>query len=154
MKGVFFTSFQLARGEAFRRLGGGFLKFQMPCQLSAVRPLATQVRNALVMRGVPEKIVWACELALVESCNNAVQHACDGSNARSIEVEVQCSASVVELRINDQNPGFSWPERAQLPEADEESGRGLYLIRTLMDKAEYLRSGSGNCLVLQKRVGI
>jgi anti-sigma regulatory factor (Ser/Thr protein kinase) len=59
----------------------------------------------------------------------------------------------VELRIDDHTGGFELPRRAALPQDDQESGRGLYLIMSLMDHVGYVRSSdSANCLVLQKKL--
>jgi serine/threonine-protein kinase RsbW len=126
------------------------LKLHVPCELAALRGLATQVRSFLSAQGIREKDVWACELALVEGCNNAVQHAAKAHAHGGINVEVNCSPECVELRINDHNQGFDWPEQVELPGPQEERGRGLYLIRTLMDHVHYIRNPSSNCLVLQK----
>jgi anti-sigma regulatory factor (Ser/Thr protein kinase) len=65
-------------------------------------------------------------------------------------MEVLCDVNEVELRITDHTPGFEWPEKPALPDTQSESGRGLYLIRALMDHAHYLRSPGENVLVLRK----
>jgi serine/threonine-protein kinase RsbW len=126
------------------------LKLQVPCELGAVRSIATQVRSFLAAQGISEKDVWACELALVEGCNNAVQNASTEQARGGINVEVDCNPECVELRINDRNQGFEWPQKVELPSPDHESGRGLYLIRSLMDDVRYIRNDSSNSLVLQK----
>jgi anti-sigma regulatory factor (Ser/Thr protein kinase) len=69
-----------------------------------------------------------------------------------IQVEVDYSAERIEFRIEDQTAGFELPKVATLPSAEEESGRGLYLILSLMDDVGYVRRGGNNCLVLQKKV--
>jgi anti-sigma regulatory factor (Ser/Thr protein kinase) len=68
-------------------------------------------------------------------------------------MEVLCDRNEVELRITDHTPGFDWPDRSTLPDPETESGRGLYLIRALMDYANYLRSPGENVLVLKKTRG-
>src|SRR2546430_1093672 len=89
-----------------------------------------QVRGALAERGLALADLTACELALAEGCNNAINYAREV--AQPIEIEVTCSPAKVEFRINDHTPGFNWPARVELPEPESERGRGLYLIQSLM----------------------
>ena len=57
----------------------------------------------------------------------------------------------IELRVNDHTPGFDWPQKIKLPVDQSERGRGLYLIRKIMDSASYLRGRGQNSLVMCKR---
>ena len=45
--------------------------------------------------------VRACELALVEACNNAVKYAAAPSQTEAILVDVLCSENQLELRVNE-----------------------------------------------------
>lgn len=124
----------------------------MPCELPAVRAMASRVRLFLASQRIPEPSIWACELALVEGCNNAVQYASPATRKNAVGIQVKCNARRIELRINDENQAFVWPDQVELPAAHEETGRGLFLIRSLMDRVEYVRTASSNCLVLQKNL--
>jgi anti-sigma regulatory factor (Ser/Thr protein kinase) len=128
------------------------LELKLPCELAAVRRGAAQVKKFLTAHGLAEDALWACELALVEGCNNAVQHTSGKEPSGMILVEVRCSDTQVELRINDHTAGFDLPNRAELPLPEAESGRGLYLIQSLMDQVEYVRRSSSNCLILKKKL--
>lgn len=133
----------------------GQLSLKVAHDFAAVRAAATQVRGFLTLHGLPEKEIWACELALVEGCNNAIQHVSGTARRKQILLEITCNACHVELCINDHTEGFELPQAIDLPPSEEESGRGLYLIKSLMDDVRYLRRESSNCLVLQKnRTGI
>jgi serine/threonine-protein kinase RsbW len=139
-----------ARGE----LNNGLFRLQLECSFAAVRNGARELRAYLLALGVVEKDLWACELAFVEGCNNIVQHAQTQSSEKLV-VELSCDSTHVELRINDRTHGFDFPRETRLPSAEEESGRGIYLIRALMDEVNYIREPARNCLVLRKaRTGI
>ena len=92
-----------------------------------------------------------CELVLVEGCNNAIKYARPDAASQPVIVEVSVEPNEIELRITDHGPGFTWPETARLPDAEKESGRGVYLIRALTDYSAYLRRSTENILVLRKR---
>ena len=131
------------------------LRLHIECSFAAVRRSAAQIRAYLSAHGVSEKDLWACELAFVEGCNNAVEHTPASKAAEKLLVELSCDSSHVELRINDHTQGFEFPRESRLPSPDEEKGRGIYLMRTLMDEVDYIRDPASNCLVLKKaRTGI
>lgn len=131
------------------------LHLRLDCTFAAVRQGATQIREYLHSRSLPEKDIWACELAFVEGCNNAVQHTPDALISKKIIIELTLHSTYIELRINDHSHGCEFPDDPSLPPADAESGRGIFLIRTLMDDVAYICSKSSNCLVLKRaRTGI
>jgi serine/threonine-protein kinase RsbW len=118
---------------------------------SQVRAAADQVKAFLLQHGCGETARSDCELAVVEACNNAIKHSLPRAAQEPVILEVLIHQTDIELRITDHGPGFAWPETIELPDAEHESGRGLYLIRLLMDSAEYVRGDGGNVLVLRKK---
>jgi serine/threonine-protein kinase RsbW len=126
------------------------LHLHLDCTFAAVRSGATQIRSHLQSCGLPEKDIWACELAFVEGCNNAVQYTPDACVSKKIIVELLVHSAKIELRINDHTRGCDFPVASSLPPAESENGRGIFLMRTLMDDVAYIRSNSSNCLVLKK----
>lgn len=126
------------------------LRFALPCDLKQVRHAAQTVHRFLAEQGCDEQILSACDLALVEACNNAIKYAPDTAQALPVLVEVISSPTLVELRVTDHTQGFDWPGRIELPDPESESGRGLYLIQSLMNSASYLRGREENILVLRK----
>ena len=129
---------------------GAVLRLSLACELTEVRPAILGVRGFLVEQGLAEEDLRGCELALAEACNNAVNYAGDATRAEPIEIEVICNTAKVELRVNDHTPGFDWPGRIELPDFECERGRGLYLIQSLMDSAEYFRGVGENSLRMRK----
>lgn len=126
------------------------LHLQVDCTFAAVRASAAKVRSYLAGHGVPEKEIWACELVFVEGCNNAVQHTPRAHSSKKIEVELSLHDGEIELRIKDHSAGCDFPAESILPPAENESGRGIFLMRRLMDAVSYTREDSSNCLVLKK----
>jgi len=127
------------------------LQLALACDLAEVRPAALMVRRFLSAQNCAERDLMDCELALVEACNNAVQYAAENTRDLPVVVQVVCGAREIEMRVTDHTPGFEWPERAPLPDAQHERGRGLYLIQTLMDEAQFTRQGAENLLTLRRR---
>jgi anti-sigma regulatory factor (Ser/Thr protein kinase) len=125
------------------------LEFQLTCQLEQVRGAGERVRAFLSDQGWSPAEVIDCELALVEACNNAIKYA--RMEAMPVSVRVVCQATEIEMRVTDHTAGFDWPEKASPPNPEAESGRGVYLIKALMDVSSYMRGKGENTLVMQKR---
>src|SRR5262245_44388379 len=130
---------------------GSALRLSLACDLAEVLPAIRAVRGFLAEQGLEEKELAACELALAEACNNAINYASDGAKSQPVEVEAICNTTGIELRVHDHTAGFDLQKRVQLPGVESERGRGLFLIQSLMDSSDYFRGGQENLLRLRKK---
>lgn len=137
-------------GSAFTVFNRAALRLELACELAQVRPTAEAVRRFLAEQGCEQNEAIDCELALVEACNNAIEHCGAKGREKPVLVEILCDAQCTEMRVTDHTSGFDWPERLSLPAADSESGRGLFLIQSVMDYAGYFRGQGENILVIRK----
>ncbi len=128
------------------------LRLSLAGDFTQVRQAADQVQKFLLWHRCNAQARSDCELAVVEGCNNAIKHSTPGTCPQPVKIEVTVAQGEIELRITDHGPGFSWPANIELPEPEHESGRGLYLIRRLMDSASYVRGTDENTLVLRKKL--
>jgi anti-sigma regulatory factor (Ser/Thr protein kinase) len=128
------------------------MELRLSWNYSEVRRAAARIRAFLGSQRIPEMDIWACELAFVEACNNTVRHTPAAEQRGEIHVEVACGGGSVEVRIDDHTSGFPLPRNPVLPVSEQESGRGLYLMMSLMDGVGYVPRGAGNCLVLQRKL--
>lgn len=126
------------------------LRLSLGCDLTEVRPGVGAVCSFLRDRGLSDEEARACELALVEACNNAIKYVSEPGRSRPIQVDAMSHEDLIELRVHDNTPGFEWPAEVMLPDFEKETGRGLYLINALMDRVSYLRGGGENCLIMKK----
>ncbi len=126
------------------------LRIAMPCGLAEVRPAVLAVRAYLAEHGLDEKELGACELALAEACNNAVQHTPSSKRDRPILLEAVVEPLHVDFQVTDYGPGFDWSPRFELPEPEMEGGRGLFLIQSLMGDSTYCRGPERNFLVMRR----
>jgi serine phosphatase RsbU (regulator of sigma subunit)/anti-sigma regulatory factor (Ser/Thr protein kinase) len=126
------------------------LRRTLACDLAGVRPAVQIVHSFLAEQGWAEGDLMSFDLALAEACNNAIEYAVGAGRDQPIMLEVLSDASQVEFSIHDHTPGFDWPEKLELPSPQSESGRGLWLIASLMNYAGYFRGRGENILVLRK----
>src|SRR5262245_35461282 len=106
----------------------------LDCDFHAVRPVASLVASFLREQGAVPDEIQAAELSLVEACNNAIKYVNDEGRGQKIPIQVHCGTEEIELNVNDNTDGFDLPEKITLPEASEEKGRGLFIMRSLMDR--------------------
>lgn len=122
------------------------LRLTIPCSIEEVRPAAQEVAAFLAEQGCNNDEMTACGLALAEACNNAIQYAPFESRSFPIRIETQVTRDAIEIRITDHTQGFEWPAEIALPESGSESGRGLFIIHSVSDRAGYLRGQDHNVL--------
>jgi serine phosphatase RsbU (regulator of sigma subunit)/anti-sigma regulatory factor (Ser/Thr protein kinase) len=131
--------------------GGATCRLSVPAELEAVRDSVGLARRFLAEQKLGPQELIACELALVEACNNAVAYSQPASTPTRITVDLDlcCDSNLLEMHVIDHGPGFDWPERIDLPEASEEHGRGLFIIKSLMPEVFYLRGRGQNRLIMR-----
>ena len=95
-----------SHGRSWR---GIVLRLSLACDLAEVLPAVRAVRGFLAEQGLGEKELAACELALAEACNNAINYATDAAKAKPVEVEAICNTSGIELQVNDHTPASIGP---------------------------------------------
>ncbi|MDX6226093.1 MAG: serine/threonine-protein kinase RsbW [Frankiales bacterium] len=107
--------------------------------------------GALKALGVPADEAHDIQVAVTEACTNVLDHVEDGD-----EYAVTCSVSedVASIEVVDTGRGFD-SESLGLSEADHsaEEGRGLQLIRALVDKVQFTRQDErGSVVRFQKQL--
>jgi len=88
-------------------------------------------------------------VSLTEAVNNAIIHGNRSVATKKVHVMCELLPGWILIMIHDEGKGFK-PEKVGNPLAKEnllrESGRGIFLMRTLMDKVEF-ESGKAGTLV-------
>jgi anti-sigma regulatory factor (Ser/Thr protein kinase) len=101
--------------------------------------------------GLSEDAVFECRLALTEAVANAFEHG-RRDGVPYCRVRIQQESHVVRIAVEDHGSGFKWDGlRMQMPSPDQEHGRGVHLIRMLMDGVSILSSPDGTCVEMVKR---
>lgn len=109
---------------------------------------------------IPRKAWIQCKTALAEGFTNAVKHAHKNLSIETpIDVEVNVTPEQIEIRVWDSGDVFDLNQKlesqTQTPDLDAFSGRGLTLIRQLVDQFTYTRGKDDrNCLLLVKHYAV
>ena len=94
-------------------------------------------------------------IVTTELVNNAIHHGNKSNPQKKVRVSFLVNNQRIELRIKDEGNGFD-PAKLKDPLAPEnlmnESGRGIFLIRALMDSLDFNFSESGTETVVIKNL--
>ena len=93
------------------------------------------------------------ELALIELTSNVIRHANDGSGV-SCTLRIDNHGDRIEATLVDSGkPGNVCISASEMPDDLSESGRGIPLIRALVDELDYGRDGGVNRWYIMRRLG-
>lgn len=114
--------------------------------------LLDTLEEELVARGVPLAAVSSLLIAADEVISNALNH---GGGAPVVEVAARVADGQVTMRITDDGVAFdplaaAPPDTSLSIEDREIGGLGIHLVRKLMDRIDYERSGKHNRLQFSK----
>jgi PAS domain S-box-containing protein len=124
----------------------------LPNEPSRIAEIRSFVSTFLLDLRAPVEASSEILLAVGEAAANATRHG-KRPDGRS-EVRIRCSADagVVSVTIADDGLGFDVTrlERTELPDPFASGGRGLFLMRELMDEVKFETSDRGTNVLLRK----
>ena len=120
------------------------IRIQIPAEPLLLRELRHRVGRWLTMRGLDASARDASLLALSEACNNAIEH---GYRNRPGMISIALSHDDASLEIRVADNG-EWRE----PRPDSSRGRGMLIMRSLMDETDVVSSQDGTEVVLGQRL--
>jgi serine/threonine-protein kinase RsbW len=113
----------------------------------AIEQVSQGILKRLNQSGFSEDDVFAVHLALEEAMVNAHKHGNKLDSSKKITLDYKIDETGFEISICDEGKGFD-PKIVPDPRLDENllrsDGRGLLLIRSYMDLANY--NSVGNCI--------
>ena len=115
-------------------------------------PIARNVlKNSLSVLGVTAHVIHDIELALTEACTNVLDHAVDSDE---YEVSAGIDGRVCVIEVIDRGEGFDGSTKGLADaEPTAEDGRGIQLMRALVDKVTFTsRPQVGTVVHLEKEL--
>jgi serine/threonine-protein kinase RsbW len=112
-------------------------------------PIARHIcRSSMTEVGVTAECSGDIEVALTEACTNVLVHS---GPSDLYEVRLTIDDEMCTIRVVDAGSGFDVTGLAGLPEESSESGRGVVLMRALVDRALFTaRPEKGTIVHLEK----
>ena len=129
----------------------------MPLEVNLTLCLPTDELSVPVVRhicsyaleevGVREQCMSDISIALTEACTNVLDHA--EQDGEAYEVQISIDDERCTIRVKDAGGGFDFDGRSREPRVDgtAESGRGLELMRGVVDKVKFVSKPEDGMIV-------
>lgn len=122
------------------------LEKTLSTDLAEVMPLAELIAQKVFSLTGSTEEMFKVKLALEEALNNAMRHGNKLSIGLSVTVKVKADKERIILDVHDQGKGFDF-DGLKDPTHEENrelvSGRGVFLMRQMMDGVKFYDSGRG-----------
>jgi len=104
-------------------------------------------------RGDREELAYHVNLVLTEAMANVIVHANQGDPEREVHITIAVVDGALIIKVFDEGCGFVPCFEAELDNGNlREHGRGVYIIRSLMDSVTYRSLDGGHVLEMVKRL--
>ena len=112
------------------------------------------LQDWLTAQPIDEAAVDDVLVIATELCANAI--AASTGAARSIVLRAHADRDALVVEVEDDGPGFEWPQWTddEPPDLAMERGRGLFLVRALSDAVEMVRSEDRTIVRCIKRAAV
>ena len=93
-------------------------------------------------------------IAVTEIVGNAINHGNKRKINKEVTVDFEYKNNTITVTIQDEGEGFDVNKIDNPLEPDnllKESGRGIFIVRALMDKVEFIRTKNGSAVRLTKK---
>lgn len=103
--------------------------------------------------GDRETLAYQLNLVLTEATVNVIKHGQCDDPKNCVRISIHIQENELTIKVYDQGQGFNI-DTVPLPNFDdpEESGMGLFLIRSMMDSVTYTRQDDCNVLEITKHL--
>ena len=105
--------------------------------------------------GTDESVVADIAISVSELVNNAMLHGNKSSDNKTVTVKIKRENDSVTVTVSDEGSGFD-PTNIPDPLAEEnlmhEVGRGLFIVRSLMDQIDITPTDRGTTVAITKAI--
>ncbi|MDD5020317.1 MAG: ATP-binding protein [Candidatus Omnitrophica bacterium] len=117
---------------------------ETPSDLSLVPQLLSDILQEIKKLPLGDKALHDIKLSLQEALVNAIKHGSRLNRALSVRLDVEARQDSLVMTVTDQGEGFDAArlmDPTQPANLQRLSGRGIFLIRNLMDGVEFFNGG-------------
>ncbi len=131
------------------------LEIEIPTQtryLGLIGNIGEQLaRDLSEYTGDHEILAYNLNLVLTEALSNVIKYA--GGDSPSLRVCINIEGDTLSIQVHDQGRGFDLDSLpCDEPETLCERGRGIFIIRQIMDSVGYRKTKNGNVLEMKKKI--
>jgi serine/threonine-protein kinase RsbW len=122
------------------------LRFELPARVDAITPAVDNAMHFASSHGCMRESDFDVRLALQEALANAVLHGCHSDPDKRVQCLIACEHSrALLIIVRDPGAGFD-PSEVPCPTLEdrlfENHGRGIELMKNLVDEVRFERGGT------------
>jgi len=127
---------------------------RLPSDVSCIEEAVELVtRHCLAGHTATRTIRFRLQVVLSEALANAILRGNQEALDKWVDVRAELRSDLIRLFVTDEGPGFdpsAVPEPIEPEQIDEAGGRGLFLIRKLVDAVQFNEQGNSICMILRR----
>jgi serine/threonine-protein kinase RsbW len=113
----------------------------IPSSLDYLPKVDEYVERKLRKLGVDKDKLADIAISVTEAVTNAVMHGNKNDLKKKVAINLKVDSSCVEITVEDEGNGFD-PEAVQNPTEEKnilkQVGRGIFILKSLMDKVDFI----------------
>ena len=128
-------------------------QLRIPSETRHIRKVSSRILSSLASYAVDEGRIFDIKLCIEEAVRNAIVHGNHSEKRRAVRIAYWVEDALLSIEIEDEGAGFDHAKLADPtsgPHILKNSGRGVYLIKKLMDSVIY--NDVGNMITMAKRL--
>ena len=118
--------------------------FKFPSQTENIRIVENLVDDLVAEYHISEEFYGNILISLTEAVNNAIVHGNKLDPSKQVQVICRVEDKTLVFQIEDEGPGFDYdnlPDPTAPENIEKPNGRGVFLMRNLADKCDFLDDG-------------
>jgi serine/threonine-protein kinase RsbW len=127
---------------------------RLPSEVDCIEEAVELVtRHCLAGQEATPRIRFRLRVVLSEALSNAIVRGNCEDRTKWVQVRAELVPELIRVSVTDEGPGFdpeAVPEPIRPEQLDEARGRGLYLIRKLVDSVQFNEQGNSICMILRR----
>jgi serine/threonine-protein kinase RsbW len=127
---------------------------RLPSDVNCIEEAVELVtRHCLAGHQATRKTRFRLRVVLSEALTNAIVQGNREDRNKWVDIRAELVPEVIRVWVTDEGAGFdpnSVPEPIRPEQLDEARGRGLYLIRKLVDTVQFNEQGNSICMILRR----
>ena len=121
------------------------LEYSLPSEVTVISPFVDKLMPLLRNCGCVHEDDSGVEVALREALANAIIHGNREDRTKRVDVSCRCELDEVSIAVKDEGKGFdinSVPGPTAPQNIELVNGRGIHLIKALMDEVRFEEGGA------------
>lgn len=127
----------------------------IPSDLEKIKKVEKVTENIADYMKFPEDDKDSLAIAVTEIVGNAITHGNKKDPNKNVTVDFDYKDDTIKVTVQDEGGGFDVDDIDNPLDPEnllKESGRGIFIVRALMDKVEFLKTKTGSAVRLTKTI--